>query len=62
MAAARAREKSVVRSSMCAPLKPNEEVIGVLYVDNLTIPAAFTGEDLEVLSAFAAQAALDRAR
>jgi adenylate cyclase len=47
-----------VRSSMCAPLKPHDNVIGVLYVDNLTIPAAFTGEDLEVLSAFAAQAAI----
>jgi adenylate cyclase len=47
-----------VRSSMCAPLKPHDDVIGVLYVDNLTIPAAFTGEDLEVLSAFAAQAAI----
>jgi adenylate cyclase len=47
-----------VRSSMCAPLKPHDEVIGVLYVDNLTIPAAFIGEDLEVLSAFAAQAAI----
>lgn len=53
-----------VRSSMCAPLKTNDEIIGVLYVDNLTIPAAFTGEDLEVLSAFAAQAAIaiDNAR
>jgi adenylate cyclase len=47
-----------VRSSMCAPLKPHDEIIGVLYVDNLTIPAAFTGDDLELLSAFAAQAAI----
>ncbi len=47
-----------VRSSMCAPLKPKDEVIGVLYVDNLTIPAIFNGEDLELLSAFAAQAAI----
>ena len=49
---------SSVRSSMCAPLKPHDEVIGVLYVDNLTIPAAFSGEDLELISAFAAQAAI----
>ena len=47
-----------VRSSMCAPLKPHDVVIGALYVDNLTIPAAFSGEDLELLSAFAAQAAI----
>jgi adenylate cyclase len=47
-----------VRSSMCAPLKPHDEIIGVLYVDNLTIPAAFTSEDLELVSAFAAQAAI----
>lgn len=47
-----------VRSSMCAPLKPQDRVIGVLYVDNLTLPEAFTGDDLELLSAFAAQAAI----
>lgn len=47
-----------VRSSMCAPLKPQDTVIGVLYVDNLTVPAIFNGEDLELLSAFAAQAAI----
>ncbi len=53
-----------VRSSMCAPLKPQDKIIGVLYVDNLTLPEAFTGEDLELLSAFAAQAAvaLDNSR
>jgi adenylate cyclase len=47
-----------VRSSMCAPLRSQERVMGVLYVDNLTIPAVFSGEDLELLSAFAAQAAI----
>ena len=53
-----------VRSSMCAPLKPRDKVIGVLYVDNLNAPALFTGDDLELLSAFAAQAAIaiDNAR
>lgn len=49
---------SSVRSSMCAPLRSQERVMGVLYVDNLTIPAVFSGEDLELLSAFAAQAAI----
>jgi adenylate cyclase len=47
-----------VRSSMCAPLKPQDRIIGVLYVDNLTLPEAFTSDDLELLSAFAAQAAV----
>ena len=47
-----------VRSSMCAPMRSQDRMIGVLYVDNLTIPAVFTGEDLELLSAFAAQAAI----
>ncbi|NVB38230.1 GAF domain-containing protein [Pseudenhygromyxa sp. WMMC2535] len=53
-----------VRSSMCAPLRPKDEVIGVLYVDNLSAPQMFSGEDLELLSAFAAQAAIaiDNAR
>jgi adenylate cyclase len=49
---------SSVRSSMCAPLRSQDRVIGVLYVDNLTIPAVFSGDDLELLSAFAAQAAI----
>ena len=53
-----------VRASMCAPLQPDREVIGVLYVDNLSRPAAFSEADLELLSAFAAQAAIaiDHAR
>lgn len=47
-----------VRSSMCAPLRSQDRMIGVLYVDNLTSPAVFSGDDLELLSAFAAQAAI----
>lgn len=49
---------SSVRSSMCAPLRSQDRVIGVLYVDNLSSPAVFTGDDLELLSAFAAQAGI----
>ncbi|MFO7567581.1 MAG: adenylate/guanylate cyclase domain-containing protein [Enhygromyxa sp.] len=49
---------SSVRSSMCAPLRSQDRMIGVLYVDNLSNPAVFSGEDLELLSAFAAQAAV----
>lgn len=47
-----------IRASMCAPLKPKNEVIGVLYVDNLSVPNRFSEEDLEFLSAFANQAAI----
>jgi adenylate cyclase len=49
---------SSVRSSMCAPLRSQDRVIGVLYVDNLSNPAVFSSDDLELLSAFAAQAAI----
>jgi adenylate cyclase len=42
---------------MCAPLKTKDEVLGVLYVDNLTRPGTFSADDLEFLSAFANQAA-----
>lgn len=45
-------------TSMCAPLKPHDDVLGVLYVDNQTLPNRFDEEDLEFLSAFASQAAI----
>jgi len=44
--------------SMCAPLKPRDRVLGVLYVDNLSAPGRFRRNDLEFLSAFANQAAV----
>ncbi|MCW6036989.1 FHA domain-containing protein [Spirulina subsalsa FACHB-351] len=47
-----------IRSSMCAPLQPKEEVLGVLYVDNLSCSKAYTEEDLEFLTALASQAAI----
>ncbi len=47
-----------IRSSMCAPLKPHDRLLGVLYVDNLTTPRRFGAEDLEFLGAFANQAAI----
>ncbi|HYH99686.1 adenylate/guanylate cyclase domain-containing protein [Hyalangium sp.] len=53
---------SVVRqsiySAMCAPLKAREEVLGVLYLDNLRMPERFSQEDLEFLSSFANQVAI----
>lgn len=47
-----------IRASMCAPLQPRDEVIGVLYVDNLTCSNAYSAEDLEFLMALANQAAI----
>ncbi len=47
-----------IRASMCAPLQPRDQVIGVLYVDNLTCSNAYSEEDLEFLTALANQAAI----
>ncbi len=53
-----------IQSAMCVPLKPENEVIGVLYVDNLSMANVYTEEDLEFLTAMANQAAvaLDNAK
>jgi adenylate cyclase len=47
-----------IRSAMCVPLKPQDAVLGVLYVDNLARVNGFTEEDLEFLTAFGNQAAI----
>lgn len=47
-----------IRASMCIPLKPREEVIGVLYVDNLSMSDVYSDEDVEFLTALANQAAI----
>ncbi|GAB4184607.1 MAG: hypothetical protein Fur006_22230 [Coleofasciculaceae cyanobacterium] len=47
-----------IHASMCAPLKPREEVIGVLYVDNLSLSNIYSEEDLEFLTALANHAAI----
>jgi two-component system, NtrC family, sensor kinase len=47
-----------IRASMCVPLKPRDEVLGVLYVDNVSMPGRFSEDDLDFLVAFAGQAAL----
>ena len=47
-----------IRASMCAPLKPRDDLVGVLYVDNLGSGAVFSEDDLEFLLAFASQAAV----
>ena len=47
-----------LRSIMCAPLRARGQIIGVIYVDNRVQTGIFTNEDLDLLSAFAAQAAI----
>jgi putative nucleotidyltransferase with HDIG domain len=53
-----------LRSILCVPLKLKHELIGVLYVDNRAHTGRFTENDLELISAFADQAAvaIDSAR
>jgi serine phosphatase RsbU (regulator of sigma subunit) len=54
--------KSVVnlglRSIICAPLKVKDAVTGVIYLDNRIQTGIFTEEDLELLGAIAASAAI----
>jgi signal transduction histidine kinase len=47
-----------LRAIMCAPLRSRGMVIGVIYVDNRVQSGLFTPEDLDLLNAFAAQAAI----
>jgi signal transduction histidine kinase len=47
-----------LRSIMCAPLRSRAKVIGVIYVDNKIHSGLFTDEDLDMLNAFANQAAV----
>ena len=54
---------SGLRSAMCAPLMGAKRLFGVVYVDNMDKPGAFTQEELNVFSLLAAQAgsAIDNA-
>ena len=53
-----------LRSILCVPLKLKNELIGVLYVDNRAHAGIFKENDLDLISAFADQAAvaIDSAR
>jgi signal transduction histidine kinase len=53
-----------LRSIMASPLRARGNIIGVVYVDNRIRTGIFSEKDLEVLDAFAAQAAvaIDNAR
>lgn len=50
--------KQAIHAAMCVPLKAREAVIGVLYVDNLSLANIYSDEDLEFLTALANQAAV----
>ncbi|MBW8010160.1 MAG: GAF domain-containing sensor histidine kinase [Chloroflexi bacterium] len=56
-----AQQESVVafslRSILCSPLRSRGEVIGVIFVDNRIHEGLFDQKDLDLLNAFAAQAA-----
>jgi signal transduction histidine kinase len=47
-----------LRSVMCSPLRARGKVIGVVYVDNRAQSGIFTAGDLDLLNAFANQAAI----
>ncbi|MDJ1185791.1 adenylate/guanylate cyclase domain-containing protein [Roseofilum casamattae] len=47
-----------IHASICAPLKPGDEVIGVLYTDNLSLVNVYSDEDVQFLTALANQAAI----
>jgi putative nucleotidyltransferase with HDIG domain len=47
-----------LRSIMCAPLKIKNQLIGVIYVDNRARTGMFRESDLELITAFANQAAV----
>lgn len=47
-----------LRSILCVPMKLKDEIIGVMFVDNRIHTGLFKESDLELLSAFADQAAM----
>ena len=53
-----------LRSILCVPLKLKNQIIGVIFVDSRVFSSLFQENDLEILSAFADQAAvaIDNAR
>ncbi|MBE9128808.1 MULTISPECIES: adenylate/guanylate cyclase domain-containing protein [unclassified Coleofasciculus] len=50
--------KQGIHAAMCVPLKPGQDVIGILYVDNLSMADVYSDEDLEFLTCLANQAAI----
>jgi signal transduction histidine kinase len=63
-----AGQQSVVfhslKSILCAPLRSSGKIMGVIYIENRAQSGIFTSDDLDLLNAFATQAAvaIDNAR
>lgn len=47
-----------IRSSMCVPMRVRDKMIGVIYLDSLSVVNHFAEAELELLSALAAQSAI----
>jgi sigma-B regulation protein RsbU (phosphoserine phosphatase) len=47
-----------LRSILCAPLKLKDTILGVIYIDNRIYAGIFTEDDLDLLKAIAASAAI----
>jgi Nif-specific regulatory protein len=47
-----------IRSVLCTPLKQQNEIVGLIYIDSLTTSNVFTEEDKAFLAAFANMAAI----
>ncbi|KFA94089.1 hypothetical protein Q664_04765 [Archangium violaceum Cb vi76] len=47
-----------IHASVCIPLRPRKEALGVFYVDSLSATGLFGSDDLEFLAVFANQAAM----
>lgn len=50
--------QQVIHASMCVPLNPRDGIIGLIYVDNLSLTNVYSHEDLEFLTSLANQAAI----
>ncbi|AFY70084.1 adenylate/guanylate cyclase with GAF sensor and FHA domain [Thalassoporum mexicanum PCC 7367] len=50
--------QQAIHSAMCVPMNPRDEVIGVMYVDNLSRCDVYSEEDLDFLVGLANQAAI----
>lgn len=47
-----------IRGSICVPLRWQETIVGVLYLENFALPNIYPEEDVEFLAAFAKQVAI----
>ncbi|HOV28062.1 MAG TPA: sensor domain-containing diguanylate cyclase [Pseudobacteroides sp.] len=47
-----------VKSVLCLPIKSNEEIVGICYLENKLSSAVFSPEDIDMLNSLLAQAAI----